>query len=197
MKKNGHRQGILQLVCFAARAVTWPCLALMSALVLSPPAAAQVCQWFGKPPFCAGECTSGYYDTGQRQGCFTGNQAYCCRIECGAKQGRNCKLEGPIGGQFCACDEFLKFHVRNICNVRVEISVEYIPAGNNATGDAAWHTVTHEIAPGATADFFQTNNRYVYVSGFTMDGLQSTWARQEVDLGKKLPADFTFDMVCQ
>jgi hypothetical protein len=85
MKKNGHRQVLLPLVCFAARAMAWTCLALMSALVLSPPAAAQVCQWFGTPPVCAGECPSGYYDTGQRQGCFTGSKAYCCRIECGAQ----------------------------------------------------------------------------------------------------------------
>jgi hypothetical protein len=106
-------------------------------------------------------------------------------------------LEGPIGGQVCACDEFLKFHVRNNCSVRVEISVEYIPTWNNATGDGAWDTVTHEISPGATADFFQTNNRYVYVSGFTMDGAQSTWAREQVDLGKKLPANFTYNMECQ
>jgi hypothetical protein len=72
-----------------------------------------------------------------------------------------------------------------------------VPTWDTATGDGAWDTITHEISPGATADFFQTNNRYVYVSGFTMDGAQSTWARQQVDLGKKLPANFTYDMECR
>src|SRR5262249_48354826 len=152
-----------RLVCCAATLVLAG-EALMLVLASSPPAAAQgECEWFGTAPFCNGECPSGYSDTGQRQACTTGHKVKCCRIQCGPKQGRNCRLTGPRGGQVCACDEFLKFHVKNDCKVEIEVQVEYEPATNTATGRGAWHTVTRQVPAGGSVELFQTNNRYVYV----------------------------------
>src|SRR5262245_11018232 len=115
--RNALRQALHRLVRHAATLVLAG-EALMLVLASSPPAAAQgECEWFGTAPFCNGECPSGYSDTGQRQACTTGHKVKCCRIQCAPKQGRNCRLTGPRGGQVCACDEFLKFHVKNDCKV--------------------------------------------------------------------------------
>lgn len=170
-------------------------LALTLALAAHP-AAAEQCEWFGTAPLCNGSCPNGFRDTGERQSCLTGHKVRCCRIECSAKNGRNCKLTGPIGGQICACDEFLKFHVKSHCKVDIEVSVEYIPVNNSATGPGAWHTAKRSLKPEATAQLFQTNNRYVYVSGRSLDG-KFVFQRQKVDLGKKLPANHTQNMNCK
>lgn len=38
----------------------------------------QTCRWFGTPPFCNGQCPSGWTYSGKRQSCTTGSKRYCC-----------------------------------------------------------------------------------------------------------------------
>jgi hypothetical protein len=44
-----------------------------------PNAGPQTCRWFGREPFCNGQCPSGWIYTGRRESCTTGSKRYCCQ----------------------------------------------------------------------------------------------------------------------
>jgi hypothetical protein len=71
----------------APRYSTLFALGLFAVLVAYPAeqASARVCQWFGSPPFCRGDCPRGWEYTGKRVPCTAGSMRYCCR-PCGPAQ---------------------------------------------------------------------------------------------------------------
>ncbi len=90
------------------------------------------------------------------------------------------------------CDDpLLKFYLKNSCNVKVAVKVEYLPVNRSS-----WSTNNYEFAPGETGYLVDTKNRYIFVTANAIGGNQR-WARQRIDMGDKLGKKHTHTLTCQ
>jgi len=185
--RTGNRR-----VAKAAGVLVLSILAYVSAVTVSAPTWAQAgCDWYGTRPFCNGQCPSGFVYTGQREACTTGSRRFCCPAKY-VTPGINCKWVGHPGNMLWVCDDpMLKFYLKNSCNVRVAVKVEYLPINRSS-----WSTNNYQFGPGETGYLVDTKNRYIFVTANAVGGNQR-WARQRIDMGDKLGKTHTHTLTCR
>ena len=82
-----------------------------------------------------------------------------------------------------------KFYIKNRCRKFLNVSVEYIPLGGSR-----FSTRNYYFSPGEHAYIGRSNNRYIYITAKSIDGIKS-WRKFRVDTGASI-RNFTQSLSC-